>query len=119
MSEYLPVEIVEKILSKLSVKTLLVGKSVCKRWKDIISQAEFVQSHFESAIQTKTLTRSLLLSITTNNLESLELDRISLGNRADAHILASPAALPGRDVVLLGSCNGFICACLGFDDFFI
>ncbi|XP_004289373.1 PREDICTED: F-box/kelch-repeat protein At3g06240-like [Fragaria vesca subsp. vesca] len=49
----------------------------------------------------------LLLSITTNNLESLELDRISLGNRADAHILASPAALPGRDVVLLGSCNDY------------
>ncbi|KAL6563412.1 hypothetical protein OROGR_002371 [Orobanche gracilis] len=42
---YLPQEMIENILPRLPVKSLLRFKSVCKRWRDTISDPEFPQTH--------------------------------------------------------------------------
>ncbi|KAK1398925.1 hypothetical protein POM88_008788 [Heracleum sosnowskyi] len=47
---YLPEAVLIEILSKLPVKTLLLCKSVCKSWLNIISSSYFVQCHVHRAI---------------------------------------------------------------------
>ncbi|XP_074368365.1 F-box/kelch-repeat protein At3g23880-like [Apium graveolens] len=47
--KYLPEAVLIEILSKLPVKTLLLCKSVCKSWLNIISSSYFVQTHLHRA----------------------------------------------------------------------
>ncbi|EYU31487.1 hypothetical protein MIMGU_mgv1a019823mg [Erythranthe guttata] len=48
----LPVEILEELLSWLSVKDLLRFKSVCKKWNSIISSQHFINLHLKKSIST-------------------------------------------------------------------
>lgn len=48
--KYLPEAVLIEILSKLPVRTLLLCKSVCKSWLNIISSPYFVKSHLHHAI---------------------------------------------------------------------
>ncbi|XP_047966310.1 F-box protein CPR1-like [Salvia hispanica] len=46
---YLPLEIIPKILLRLSVRTIAIGKCVCKSWLDLFSSDDFVDLHFSQS----------------------------------------------------------------------
>ncbi|KAK9950116.1 hypothetical protein M0R45_005618 [Rubus argutus] len=119
---HLPEEIIVNILSWLPVKSLIRFSCVSKRLHFIIfSDPKFARSQFEAACQQKTLSRRLLISISTDapQLESLDLQTPSFGDDSPVRKLNFPLQQPRGSVRLLGSCNGLVTFCLGGEFFYI
>ncbi|KAK3012848.1 hypothetical protein RJ639_010348 [Escallonia herrerae] len=65
MSDYLPDEIIEEILTKLPVKSLLRFTAVCKSWYSHIKNPSFINAHLNQTIaNTNTKAKGLLLGTT-------------------------------------------------------
>ncbi|XP_075666013.1 F-box protein At2g21930-like [Castanea sativa] len=47
LSNYLPLEVIEEILVRLSAKSLLRFRSVCKKWYSLISNSRFATTHLD------------------------------------------------------------------------
>ncbi|KAL6227641.1 hypothetical protein ACLB2K_001598 [Fragaria x ananassa] len=114
MSDYLPEEVYFKILSRLPAKSLMRFKCVSKRWRSLISDSHFAKTHLH-----QTLTHGFLVCTSPHipQLESSVLESPSFGDRSSARKLAFPSKLTEEEeerlhVMLLGSCNGFVFACL-------
>ncbi|KAG2309139.1 hypothetical protein Bca52824_028887 [Brassica carinata] len=43
--EQLPLELIEEILSRVSLRSLVRFKTVCKRWNDIVDDKTFINNH--------------------------------------------------------------------------
>nr|AFK45663.1 unknown [Lotus japonicus] len=71
-SVLLPDELIEAILVRLPVSSLLRFKSVCKSWLSVISDPQFAKSQFDLAASP---THRLLLSVTDDlKFQSLDID---------------------------------------------
>ena len=51
LSNYLPLEVIEEILVRLSTKSLLRFRSVCKKWYSLISNSRFATTHLDRSNQ--------------------------------------------------------------------
>ncbi|XP_012843206.1 PREDICTED: putative F-box protein At3g16210 [Erythranthe guttata] len=97
----LPADMIEFILSKLPVKSLLRFKSVCKSWNTIISDPVFIRNH-----------RHLSMF---SNVQNLFLAKISLGY----HNFFSLVKLEGRKFITVEKIKGpdqwntILCVCDG------
>ncbi|XP_008236094.1 PREDICTED: F-box/kelch-repeat protein At3g06240-like [Prunus mume] len=114
----LPDDVIVHVLLRLPVKSLIRFSCVSKRWRSlVISDPEFAQSHFKLASKQKTINRRLLLS-TDSQLESLDLEAPSFGDKNSVRKLVSPFKLDDG-AKILGSCNGLVCAIGVHEKFYI
>lgn len=107
----LPEDIIETILTRLPVRSLIKFRSVSKRWRSIISDPRFAKKHRRLASEQKNL-RSRLLFSTASQLVSLDLEetRWSVGDVVKPSINKQLTYRElGCRVKLVGSCNGLVC----------
>ncbi|KAL6225071.1 hypothetical protein ACLB2K_003923 [Fragaria x ananassa] len=114
MSDYLPEDLIYKILTGLPAKPLMRFKCVSKRWRSLISDSQFAKTHLQLASAHQTLTHGFLVCTSPYipQLESSVLESPSFGDRSSARKLVHPTEEEGLPVLLLGSCNGFVFTCL-------
>ncbi|KAL6130735.1 hypothetical protein ACLB2K_069114 [Fragaria x ananassa] len=121
MSDYLPQEIMHKILLNLPVKTLIKSTLVCKSWKSLIKSSAFIQSHLRTTITSNDQNDShlLLLSASSYNRDHtrarhqhhwLHWDSPESGEHS---MLPTPVILlenkPVSDLGVVGTSNGLVC----------
>ncbi|PQQ01012.1 F-box/kelch-repeat protein [Prunus yedoensis var. nudiflora] len=70
MAHSFPEEIIQEILIRLSVKSLIKCTSVCKAWRSMIINQSFIHAHLNPTVD----------FANQNNIDLLLLHRISLGN---------------------------------------
>ncbi|XVE81980.1 hypothetical protein DITRI_Ditri15bG0110200 [Diplodiscus trichospermus] len=110
MSNFLNRDIIEEILTRLPVKSLLRFKCVCKSWKSLISSPSFARLHLERSSGTKILTS------TPSALKLLEYETWFGGEIC----LDFPPKSRDRRVGIMGSCHGLVAVALESDNgFFI
>ncbi|XP_062000577.1 F-box protein CPR1-like isoform X2 [Rosa rugosa] len=114
MADYLPEDVIVRILKRLQIKSLIRFTCVSKRWRSIIlADPEFAKTQFQIASQHQTPRHRLLISTACESeCNSLDLDapRSPLGYNSSVRC---PFTQPGgRHVALLCSCNGLILATL-------
>ncbi|XP_024159302.1 F-box/kelch-repeat protein At3g23880-like [Rosa chinensis] len=105
--------ILDQILARVPVKSLMRFRCVCNSWRDLISQSHFVTKHFTYASQGITKTTSRLL-FSTSPVESIDYEAFKDLNDADSHLairkLKFPVMFPDSSIrTIIGSCNGLIC----------
>ncbi|XP_062001305.1 F-box/kelch-repeat protein At3g23880-like isoform X2 [Rosa rugosa] len=116
--------VLDEILARLPVKSLMRFRCVCKSWRALISQSRFVTKHFNYASKGFTENTSRLL-ISMSPLQSRDCEAskdLSLDCEAlkelkddgDAHLaigkLEFPVMFPDSSIrKIVGSCNGLIC----------
>ncbi|XP_061344288.1 F-box/kelch-repeat protein At3g23880-like [Gastrolobium bilobum] len=103
----LPDDVIEEILLRLPVKSLVRFKCVCKSWFSLISKPQFAKSHFDLAVAP---THRLLTDYKRNRslVGSIEIDA---GDSALLHLAVPypPSCSVYRNKFeILGSCRGFI-----------
>lgn len=116
-ADELPEVLVTDILIRLSVKSLVTCKSVCKSWLSIISNPYFIKSHLKCAIIASMHKPALLkIQYPPHNQQHQPLDASTLAMLASYPIhyecLAMPRVFKSSGVV--NSCNGIICLCKHF-----
>ncbi|PRQ57328.1 putative F-box domain-containing protein [Rosa chinensis] len=105
--------VLDEILARLPVKSLMRFRCVCKSWRALISQSHFVTKHFTYATQGITESTSRLL-FSTSPVESIDYEALKDLNDADSHLairkLKFPVMFPDSSITTItGSCNGLIC----------
>nr|XP_004289374.2 PREDICTED: F-box/kelch-repeat protein At3g23880-like [Fragaria vesca subsp. vesca] len=109
---YLPEDIIVKILHRVPLKPLIRFSTVSKGWHSIIfADPQFKKSHTKFASAQQTLSRRLLYS-TASQVESLDLEAPSFGDTSSVRKLSCPFNKHGNRIKLLGSCNGLVCVAL-------
>ncbi|XP_058195161.1 F-box/kelch-repeat protein At3g23880-like [Rhododendron vialii] len=110
----LPLEIiVEEILSRLPVKSLLRSRCVCKSWRSLISDPNFARIHLRRAsssnISNDCTHHRLLIShgVRSHSLYSAFHEHSDAAVRLD-YPGCDPRGL-GDGVRILGSCDGLVC----------
>jgi len=98
----LPVEVITEILLKLSVKTLLRCKCVCKSWLSLISDPHFAISHFQLAASPR------LLFIARLGSETLSIDFHACLDDDSASSQQPDFLCPRSYPEIRGSCRGFL-----------
>ena len=108
----LPHELIVGILSRLPVKFLLQLRCVCKSWKSLISDPQFVKKHLSMSIMNpKFANHRLILSIANPkfDLKSCSVESI-YGNQITRAIkLKYPLRWKRTYDTIVGSYNGLIC----------
>ncbi|XP_062001653.1 F-box protein CPR1-like [Rosa rugosa] len=126
MSDFFPEEIIEKILLRLPIKSLIKFTAVCKSWSSLIKTSTFVQSHLCTTIDSNNQNDAhlLLLSAYSYSYESypakqsisyehhwLRWDSPEFGEYSK---LSNPFPFftyenQRRDLRVFGTCNGLVC----------
>ncbi|KAF5728860.1 F-box protein CPR30-like [Tripterygium wilfordii] len=96
----LPSDLVAEVLCRLSVKKLLHCRSVCKPWRSLIDDPDFIKRHIEHSIETS----SNLSIVVGSNLLSIDFD--GLNNPIE---LDPPLICYNHKIKVFGSCNGLLC----------
>ncbi|XP_027351841.1 F-box/kelch-repeat protein At3g06240-like [Abrus precatorius] len=109
----LPHELIEEILLRLPVKSLLRFKSVCKSWLNLISDPQFAKSQFDLAA---VKTHRLLLRSTNRSIKSLDIEASLRDDSSFLNLLLPPPPLSPflfhgvhhEGVEILGTCRGLV-----------
>lgn len=103
---YVQEELIEEILSRLPVKTLMRFKTVSRSWNNLIAETRFWKSHLKQSV--------------------IDHNRIKIMNFHDCHTTLAYDATTGRpvdadeayhDVCFLAYCNGLFCISIAQDVF--
>ncbi|XP_012829859.1 PREDICTED: F-box/kelch-repeat protein At3g23880-like [Erythranthe guttata] len=126
ISHHLPEEIIEEILYRLPVKSLLRFKCVSQSWRSLISTKQFVETHLQHSKKIESLTDKRIISTCKNSsksspgrlkacsLSSLLTEPVTRAVSFDFFPLNS-----SRDIVIVGSCNGLISVLVDVCRFFL
>lgn len=116
MSDYIPEEILQEILLKLPVKSLIRCTAVCKSWRSLIKSSTFVKNHLSHTIQSNhqnDVHTLLLHKKVREGFYSVNWDNPTFGEHIN---VANPfvdnnSALKKRDVWpwVVGTYNGLVC----------
>ncbi|KAJ7980149.1 F-box/kelch-repeat protein [Quillaja saponaria] len=104
----LPQELIEEILSRLPVKILVKFRCVCKSWKSLISDPQFIKDHLRiSAMDTKFANHSIILTTARHKFRIQSYSVSSVFNNSSARVVE----LKSRRCYewMCGSCNGILC----------
>ncbi|XVF62748.1 hypothetical protein PTKIN_Ptkin09bG0033200 [Pterospermum kingtungense] len=106
----LPQDILEEILLRLPVKSLIRFRSVSKPWRCLISSSPFAKLHFQrERANPGVRTQNLLISTPSKvDLDLFKYCRTSLGDEAALVSLDFPLEEPHQRLKILGSCNGLV-----------
>ncbi|RDY08303.1 F-box protein CPR30, partial [Mucuna pruriens] len=104
----LPEEMIEEILLRLPVRSVLRFKCVCKSWLSLTSDPQFAKSHFDlAAVPTHRILKFSKYSIA----KSAEIDNPFQLNSAEL-VVNIPHPSPDRNhkwrIDVVGSCRGFL-----------
>ncbi|PIA31031.1 hypothetical protein AQUCO_05300099v1 [Aquilegia coerulea] len=99
----LPQEILIDIFLRLSIKSLLGCKSVCKYWLQIVTSNHFVQLHLQLANENNPRI------IFTANSEPGIIDLYSLEYEKTGNVTINYNLLLSCKLNIVGSCNGLVC----------
>ncbi|EYU23200.1 hypothetical protein MIMGU_mgv1a024656mg, partial [Erythranthe guttata] len=124
ISHHLPEEIIEEILYRLPVKSLLRFKCVSQSWRSLISTKQFIETHLQHSKKIESFTDKRIISTCSKS---------SCPGRLKACYLSSLLTEPvtrafsfnffpmnsSRDIVIVGSCNGLICVLVDACRFFL
>ncbi|KAK2440212.1 F-box/kelch-repeat protein [Trifolium repens] len=104
---YLPPELLIQIFLRLSVKSLIRFKSVCKTWFTLISDYNFANSHFKFPA---THTRKILSLSSTKppQIQSIDFEEKLVNNIYSASLSFNSSNFP---LQIKGSCRGFLFLC--------
>ncbi|KEH25333.1 putative F-box domain-containing protein [Medicago truncatula] len=104
----LPDELIDKVVTPLDVKTLMLMKCVCKSWKTLISDPDFVKRHHKK--------QSTHLAFLTNNYKDLrECKVVPISSLMEGTSNSITLAVPSNQFYykdagrIVGSCNGLVC----------
>ncbi|KAL4379633.1 hypothetical protein GQ457_02G032580 [Hibiscus cannabinus] len=114
MSDYMPLEVITKILSKLSVKSVVKCRSVCKSWNTLISDPSFISAHLQASLSNNT--PFLLIGCEKHSRETLSLHHDNDGFDKFKQLPFPPFGNV-TDFPVIGSCNGLICVQLDYYDY--
>ncbi|XP_020972879.1 uncharacterized protein LOC107629816 [Arachis ipaensis] len=105
-AKVLPLELVEKILLWLPVKSLIRFRCVSKKWLSLVSDSRFAKLHYDTAdaAPTNKNTRLLYLSSELPEACCVDLEASICGDYA----LQLPLSCRHFSLSILGSCRGFI-----------
>ncbi|KAK4283593.1 hypothetical protein QN277_000528 [Acacia crassicarpa] len=109
---FLPDELIEEILSRLPVKSLLRFRCVCKRWNSLISDPYFVRKHLRLSTQSPNFTHHrIILSCTTAefNFKSCHVNSLFNNPSTISEDLHYPVKNKFRHDGIIGSCHGLLC----------
>ncbi|KAL7132225.1 hypothetical protein ABFS83_12G057800 [Erythranthe nasuta] len=116
-AEIFPEEIMEEILLRLPVKSLLKFRCVSKSWCSLISSNRFIKAHLKISIKdTNNFTRQNIISSFSppgKILKQCSLSSLFYGiGTTNAVDIDFPNRNPNDSVRVVGSCNGLICTIL-------
>lgn len=109
---FIPNELIEEILSRLPVKSLLKLRCVCKSWKSLISDPYFIKKHLLISSQNIDFTHHrIIVSSTTAefNLKSCSVSSLFHNPSTISEELNYPVKNKYRHDGIIGSCNGMLC----------
>lgn len=110
MSDYLPIDVLVEILSRLPVKPLLRFTSVCKKWYSLILNPNFVSKHLEQSISEPSFQNQFLLVRHYNILTKRERFALHFDNPFVTYAeLQCPFTRVNDFFRVVGTCNGLIC----------
>ncbi|KAJ4908378.1 F-box/LRR-repeat/kelch-repeat protein [Raphanus sativus] len=107
----LPDEIVELILSRLAVKSLLRFKCVSKKWKSTIECPRFKEAQLRQSQQQSGDDPDILYVMDHNNHDITEYEEARipvLGSSSMIRMAKFPSVIPNAKVCY-GSCDGLVC----------
>ncbi|XP_047333260.1 F-box protein CPR1-like [Impatiens glandulifera] len=116
MASFFPDEILENVLCRLPVKSLLRLRCVSKPWLSLISSPRFVKLHLNRSVQTKSNLSLFLINgpeFFRWNLYSLDHDLLPPDEVVNHPIDSHPFRCKWYTI---GSCDGLICLSKAFDD---
>ncbi|XP_050217389.1 F-box protein CPR1-like [Mercurialis annua] len=104
----LPTDIIEKILLRLPVKSLLRFRCVSKSFCTLIHSSYFINTHIQFSIQTQ-IRNKLIIFHQERGLDSY-LHAVDLHTEGNERVvqLVSPVSLPNKSDNILGSSNGLL-----------
>lgn len=108
----LPLEMVEEILLRLPVKSLMRFKCVCSSWRSLISETLFTLKHalILEASKATTCKKSPYGVITASRFHLKTCCVHSLYNESAVNVAEHDGELIGRDYYqVVGTCNGLVC----------
>ncbi|XP_062000584.1 F-box protein CPR1-like isoform X3 [Rosa rugosa] len=123
MADYLPEDVIVRIMQRLPIKSLIRFTCVSKRWRFIIlSDPEFAMSQFQIASHHQTLCHRLLICTVSisesfnsvDEFNSLDLDTPPPSPLGETSLVLRKVRCPltQHPVTILCSCNGLILAAL-------
>lgn len=108
----IPDEIVEEILTRLPVKSLLRFRCVSKSWRSLISSPAFIKAHLKIATNISMHSHNRLMCISAdsdNHFREISLRFLLRGAEVESNYVVTDPDLPMR---IVGSCNGMVCVAL-------
>ncbi|KAI9081684.1 hypothetical protein K1719_036338, partial [Acacia pycnantha] len=122
MSNHFPLEIVEEILHRLPIKSIVKCTSVCKAWNSLITRQTFIYDHLNRTIQAPNHNSSLFFQfrkISPDDPHSLhqeetyslycsinqQTDQFSVERFPLSHLFEH-----NRCTLFVGACNGLVCS---------
>ncbi|XP_042477783.1 F-box protein CPR1-like [Macadamia integrifolia] len=116
-SKNLPEFIVEDILLRLPVKSLLRFRCVCKSWCALITDPTFVKMHLNRSIE-KDTNRSLIFI--GSPFKSVDLDACEMQAVEELELPPlKPPKYSYQETKIGGSCNGLLCIYNSVEDMFL
>ncbi|KAL2227812.1 F-box/kelch-repeat protein At3g23880-like [Sesamum indicum] len=118
----LPEEIVEEILSRLPVKSLLKFRCVSRSWYSLIGSKEFIKAHLEKSTKNTNFTHHRLvlnLFLPNHTLRHCSLNSLLNEPVTDAFVFDDPMYNPDYSIRIVGCCNGVICILIDRKRFFL
>ncbi|VFQ77943.1 unnamed protein product [Cuscuta campestris] len=117
----LPPELIEEILTRLPVKSLLKFRCVSKSWLALISTPEFINTHLTMSHSNEDYAHHRLLFGTNqpNIFLRCSINSFFYAPFISPSILDYPMRYHESCVCIMGSVNGLICFCAGWEDFIV
>lgn len=111
----LPGEIIEEILSRLPVKSLLKFRCVSKPWRSLIGSKRFTQKHLDYSMQNANFAHHCIIS--TSPGPPRELRQCSLRSMLDDPFTdqfktCDLSNVGSEPICIVGCCNGLVCVLL-------
>ncbi|KAK9910779.1 hypothetical protein M0R45_034724 [Rubus argutus] len=115
MSDYFPEEVIQKILLRLPIKSIIKATAVCKSWMSLIKSSTFIQSHLRTTIDSNDAHLLLFSASSLKDSDSyprflLHWDSPESGEYSEPSLPVT--FLENQSVSLLtvvGTCNGLVC----------
>lgn len=119
---HLPEEIIQEILLRLPVKSLLKSRCVSKSWLSLISSPQFVKAHLKLSAENADHANHRIIFTFTNpcfNLKQCWVSSLMVEPWTVASNIDYPNKSPYRAVWVVGSCNGIVCVAIDEKDIFL
>lgn len=119
---HLPEEIIQDILLRLPVKSLLKSRCVSKSWLSLISSPQFVKTHLKLSAENADYANHRIIFTFTNpcfNLKQCSVSSLMFKPRTVTSNIDYPNKSPYKAVWVVGSCNGIICVAIDEKDIFL